>query len=153
MSSTYLSNQSSDDTISFNTPSNDTPSTNIDSLLLSSDDSTPTSISSIDLENPKNRKPFKERIEELNQMVNDESILYFDPDCLKKRIGWSKSKKAYNLIDNLNSPDPEIILSNLKDKSPKLYALMKKIEELDANDLKNDGILYKHMIFYRYENY
>ena len=46
------------------TPSNDTPSTNIDSLLLSSDDSTPTSISSIDLENPKNRKPFKERIEE-----------------------------------------------------------------------------------------
>ena len=69
-------------------------------------------------------------------MVNDESILYFDPDCLKKRIGWSKSKKAYNLIDNLNSPDPEIILSNLKDKSPKLYALMKKNRRIGCKRLK-----------------
>ena len=148
MSSSKSLNKSSEYTISSNTytDSNDTTNNDIHSLL-ETDNSTPLSMSSIDLENPKNRKPFKERMEELNQMVNDESTLYFDPDCLKKRIGWSKSKKEYNLIDNLGSPNPEIILNHLKDKSPKLYALMKKIEELDANDLKNDGTLYKHMIF------
>jgi hypothetical protein len=149
MSSSNLSNNkstNSEDTISSNTYSNATLSTNVDSLITSTD-STPSSISSIDLENPKNRTPFKERIKELNKLVNDESVLYFDPDCLKKRVGWSKSKKEYNLIDSLRPQDPEIILNNLKDKSPKLYTLMKKIEQLDAADLKNDGTLYKHMIF------
>ena len=149
MSSSNLSTNESinrEDTISSNTPSNATLSSNIDSLITSVE-STPTPISSIDLENPKNRKPFKERIAELNEMVNDESNLFFDPECLKKRMGWSKSKKEYNLIDSLSSPNPELILNDLKDKSPKLYTLMKKIEELDASDLKNDGTLYKHMIF------
>lgn len=128
-STTYSSN----DTIS-----NDTISNNIGSQ---EDDN-----SNIYLDNEKEIN-FKKRIAELNNLVNDISIFNFDSDCLKKRMGWSKSKKEYNLIDSLSSPDPQNILNDLKDKSPKLYTLMKKIEQLDAADLKNDGTLYKHMIF------
>ena len=108
---------------------------------------TPSSISSIDLENPKDRVPFKERITELNKMINDETIVSYDSECLRKRMNWSKSKNEHNLIDNTQSVNPQVILDDLSRNSPKLYTLMKKIEALDESDLKNDGTLYKHMIF------
>jgi hypothetical protein len=109
--------------------------------------STISSNSKKDLENPKDRMPFKERISELNNMMNDESIVRYDADCLRKRMNWSKVKKEYNLIDNQTSVDPQLILDDLRRNSPKLYTLMKKIEELDESDMKNENTLYKHMIF------
>ena len=109
-------------------------------------------LSPTDLENPKGRKPYKERIAELNNLINDDTSVAFDSDCLKKRINWSKSKKAYNLIDYIEhddseNPEPKTILDELKDKSPKLSSLMEEIENLDAKDMKEHGKHYKHMIF------
>ena len=127
------------------TPSDATMSSQITASLASTN--TPSSMSSIDLENPKNRVPFKERISELNKLINDETNVNYDSDCLRKRTNWSKTKNEYNLIDNINAVDPQIILDDLRSNSPKLYTLMKKIEALDESDLKNEGTLYKHMIF------
>ena len=139
------SNSSSDDImVSSNSSSDDTT---IHSPSLKSDSSTPSVMSSIDLENPKNRTPMKERINKLQHLINDEVSLFFDSECLKKRINWSKVKPGHNQIDNINTPDPEMLLSDLPTYSPKLYTLIKKIEALDKADLKRDGMLYKHMIF------
>ena len=131
------------------TPSDATMSSQITASLASTN--TPSSMSSIDLENPKNRVPFKERISELNKLINDETNVNYDSDCLRKRTNWSKTKNEYNLIDNINAVDPQIILDDLRSNSPKLYTLMKKIEALDESDLKNEGTLYKHMIFNLYQ--
>ena len=140
---------SSDDDImvSSNTLSGDTTPNSYNSLVLKSDSSTPSVMSSIDLENPKNRTPMKERINKLQPLINDESALFFDSECLKKRINWSKVKKGHNQIDSIDTPDPAMLLSDLPTYSPKLYTLINKIEALDKADLKQDGTLYKHMIF------
>jgi len=136
---------SEEEIIDIDTPTDATMSTQNTLSLASSN--TPSSISSIDLENPKDRVPFKERISELNKMINDETIVSYDSECLRKRTNWSKSKNEHNLIDNTQSVNPQLILDDLRTNSPKLYTLMKKIEALDESDLKNDGTLYKHMIF------
>ena len=136
---------SEEEIIDTDTPSDATTITQNTLSLASSN--TPSSISSIDLENPKDRVPFKERITELNKMINDETIVSYDSECLRKRMNWSKSKNEHNLIDNTQSVNPQVILDDLSRNSPKLYTLMKKIEALDESDLKNDGTLYKHMIF------
>ena len=136
---------SEEELIDTDTPSGATMSTQKTLSLASSN--TPSSISSIDLENPKDRVPFKERITELNKMINDETIVSYDSECLRKRMNWSKSKNEHNLIDNTKSVNPQLILDDVSTNSPKLYTLMKKIEALDKSDLKNDGTLYKHMIF------
>ena len=139
------SSSTEEELIDTDTPSDATMSTPITVSLASTN--TPSAISSIDLENPKDRIPFKERISELNKLMNDEIIVRYDADCLRKRMNWSKAKNEHNLIDNLNSVDPQIILDDLRRNSPKLYTLMKKIEALDESDLKNENTLHKHMIF------
>jgi len=143
--SSKKSSELSEDSIDSNTPSNESISSG--KFSVKSDNTTPSSISSIDLENPKGRKPFKERISELNNLINDQATISFDSDCLKKRMNWSKSKQEYNLIDNLDQANPQLILDNLKEKSPKLDSLINEIEKLDARDMKEEGTLYKHMIF------
>jgi len=136
---------SEEELIDTDTPSDATLSSPITASLASTN--TPSSISSIDLENPKDRVPFKERISELNKLINDETIVSYDSDCLRKRMNWSKTKNEHNLIDNIDIVNPQLILDDLRTNSPKLYTLMKKIEALDESDLKNEGTLYKHMIF------
>ena len=109
--SSKKSSELSEDSIDSNTPSNE--SISLGKFSVKSDNTTPSSISSIDLENPKGRKPFKERISELNNLINDQVTISFDSDCLKKRMNWSKSKQEYNLIDNLDQANPQLILDNL----------------------------------------
>ena len=133
--SSFVSDTSSDDN---NSSQDDVSSASTEASSL---------ISITDLENPKDRIPFKERISELNKLMNDETIVRYDADCLRKRMNWSKAKNEHNLIDNLNSVDPQLILEDLRRNSPKLYTLMKKIEALDDSDLKNENTLHKHMIF------
>ena len=116
---------SEEEIIDTDTPSDATTITQNTLSLASSN--TPSSISSIDLENPKDRVPFKERITELNKMINDETIVSYDSECLRKRMNWSKSKNEHNLIDNTQSVNPQVILDDLSRNSPKLYTLMKKI--------------------------
>lgn len=141
-----LKSSISEITVPSKTPSNATTSTT-GSLSLKSSSSTASDMSSIDLENPKNRTPMKVRTERLQSLVNDDTLLFFDPECLKKRINWSKIKPGHNQIDNITTPNPEMLLDDLPTYSPKLYTLIKKIEALDSTDLKTDGTLYKHMIF------
>ena len=62
------------------TPSDATISSQITASLASTN--TPSSMSSIDLENPKNRVPFKERISERNILINEETNVNYDSDCL-----------------------------------------------------------------------
>ena len=143
--SSNSSSTEEEESIDTDTPSDATLSSPITASLASTN--TPSSISSIDLENPKDRAPFKERISELNKLINDETIVSYDSDCLRKRMNWSKTKNEHNLIDNIDIVNPQLILDDLRTNSPKLYTLMKKIEALDESDLKNEGTLYKHMIF------
>ncbi len=72
------------------TPSDATVSSQNTLSLVSSN--TPSPMSSIDLENPKGRIPFKERISEINKLINDKTIVRYDSECLRKRMNWSKSK-------------------------------------------------------------
>ena len=133
-------------TVPSKTPSNATTSTT-GSLSLRSSSATASDMSSIDLENPKNRTPIKVRTERLKSLVNDDTTLLFEPECIKKHINWSKIKPGHNQIDNITTPNPEMLLDDLPAFSPKLYTLIKKIEALDSTDLKTEGTLYKHMIF------
>jgi len=136
---------SEEELVDSETPSDATVSSQNTLSLVSSN--TPSPMSSIDLENPKGRIPFKERISEINKLINDKTIVRYDSECLRKRMNWSKSKNEHNLIDNINSVNPQVILDDLRNNSPKLYTLMKQIESLDKSDLQNEGTLYKHMIF------
>jgi len=143
--SSNSSSTEEEELIDTDTPSDATISSPMTISLVSSN--TPSAISSIDLENTKDRVPFKERISELNKLINDETIVSYDSECLRKRTNWSKSKNEHNLIDNIDNMNPQLILDDLRTNSPKLYTLMKKIEALDKSDLKNEGTLHKHMIF------
>ena len=81
-------------------------------------------------------------------MENDlekQAIHTFDPECVRKKSNWSKGDNKFKFDDE--NFDPKAILENIPDYSPKLSALMSKIAELDRNDKKTHGKLFKHFIF------
>lgn len=66
-------------------------------------------------------------------------------ECVRTVANWSRIEKSH--IFDQSSFDPAQLKSVMEMASPKLVALFKKIEELDAEDQKRDGVVYKHMIF------
>jgi hypothetical protein len=72
-------------------------------------------------------------------------IINYDPECVRKRTHWSKSGKEYKF----DTPDfdREKMAADIDDHSPKLRALLNKIDQLDARDMRVDGKKYKHFIF------
>ena len=84
-------------------------------------------------------------IERLEQLIKEESIITYDPVCVRKRSNLSKGSSMYK-FDN---PDfsPETLLNDIPTHSPKLNALINKINELDKADMKTHGKLFKHFIF------
>jgi hypothetical protein len=78
-------------------------------------------------------------------LVKDDSFLQFKPDCIRKKSNWSKSTKEYKF--DSEDFDPKQFLNDIQERSPKLHALLDKIEKLDAADHKKDGHYYKHFIF------
>ena len=85
-------------------------------------------------------------IETLEKLTNEKVNTVFDPDCVRKRSNWSKSSNVYKFdTDQFN---PKILLEDIPSHSPKLDALLSKIEKLDANDMQQHGKLFKHFIFY-----
>ena len=82
---------------------------------------------------------------DLEKLINEEKILTYDPDCVRKKSNWSKASKLYKFDDE--NFDKETLLNDLPDHSPKLETLIKKIEELDKKDLRKYGKLFKHFIF------
>jgi hypothetical protein len=73
------------------------------------------------------------------------SELVYDSECIRKKSNWTKSDPKYKL--DSESFDSKLLLKSIKDKSPKLHALLKKIKDLDKADMKRDKQNYKHFIF------
>jgi hypothetical protein len=82
---------------------------------------------------------------DLEQLMNTQSLITFDPLCVRQKSNWSKRSKIYR-FDELQF-DPRILLKDIPEKSPKLQVLLKKIEDLDRQDMKKHGRLFKHFIF------
>jgi len=87
----------------------------------------------------------KKSIEDLENLIREESILTFDPTCIRKKSNISKSSNEYK-FDHPNY-SPEKLLNDLDYYSPKLKALLENIEKIDEEDRKNHGKLFKHFIF------
>jgi hypothetical protein len=81
----------------------------------------------------------------LEELIKEDNILYFDPTCVRKKSNISKTSNVYK-FDNPEF-NPNILLNDMKTNSPKLLALLNKIEDLDKSDLKKHGKLFKHFIF------
>ena len=81
----------------------------------------------------------------LEELIHEDNNLYFDPTCVRKKSNISKTSNVYK-FDNPEF-NPNILLNDMKTNSPKLLALLNKIEDLDKSDLKKHGKLFKHFIF------
>jgi hypothetical protein len=75
----------------------------------------------------------------------EKPILKYDPDCIRKRSNWSSQKNEFKM--DHPSFEPAFFLKDMPAFSPKLVALLKKIEELDVRDIKKHGTTFKHFIF------
>jgi len=79
------------------------------------------------------------------QLVKEDIFLKFDPECIRKKSNISKTLKEYRF--DHPTFDPKILLKDIPTFSPKLDHLLKKIDELDAEDQKLYGKKFKHFIF------
>ena len=80
-----------------------------------------------------------------NSIGHEKPIVNFDPDCIRKRSNWSIVRNEFKF----DHPDfhSEMFLKDMPTFSPKLVALLKKIEKLDERDQKKYGKTFKHFIF------
>ena len=89
---------------------------------------------------------YKEKLDEsLEELIKEDNILYFDANCVRKKSNISKGSPVYK-FDNAEFK-PTILLNDMKTHSPKLLALLNKIEQLDKSDFKKYGKHFKHFIF------
>jgi hypothetical protein len=86
-----------------------------------------------------------EFLNELETLIIENQETNFKPKCIQKIQNFTLTGKEYK-FDNA-AYDPELLLNSQKFISPKADALMSKIRELDAADLKKHGKLFKHFIF------
>lgn len=65
--------------------------------------------------------------------------------CIRNTGTWANVKPEHKF----DSPkfNPAIVLQDLPILSPKIYDMIKKINELDARDMENDNKYYKHIIY------
>lgn len=84
-------------------------------------------------------------IDHLENLIKQDGIVSYNPDCVRKKSNWSKKANKY-LFDKLEF-EPEELLKDIPTHSPKLETLLKKIESLDARDQKKYGKKFKHFIF------
>ncbi len=84
-------------------------------------------------------------IRELNNMLQTENIVTHNSDCIRKNSNSGTMSKDY-LFESIHFK-PKKLLNNVKDFSPKLYALLEKIKSLDESDMKKHGRKFKHFIF------
>jgi len=98
-----------------------------------------------EIENNKAKKDSDKLNESLEELIHEDNILYFDANCVRKKSNISKSSPNYK-FDNPEF-QPDILLNDMKTHSPKLLALLDKIEKLDKSDFKKHGKYFKHFIF------
>lgn len=65
--------------------------------------------------------------------------------CIKETGNWSKLEK-YHRFDNPEFSSDKVV-QDIETSAPKLKALMDKIKELDKQDMKKHGKLFKHFIY------
>ena len=88
---------------------------------------------------------FVKGLNDLEKTIEKQSIVSFDPMCVRQKSNWSKRSKIYR-FDELDF-NPQTLLKDIPEKSPKLDILLKKIDELDRQDMKKHGKKFKHFIF------
>ena len=87
----------------------------------------------------------EENIKNLENESTEKSMTIFDPQCVRQKANWSKAHSKYRFDSGKFKPDD--LLKDIPDYSPKLEALLKKIEDLDNKDQKKYGKKFKHFIF------
>lgn len=87
---------------------------------------------------------------DLEKLARVNSAFVFDPQCVRKKSNWSKSLPEHK-FDGLNF-DLDILEEDIHSHSAKLEALIHKIELLDKRDMEKDGKMYKHFIFFGFED-
>lgn len=66
-------------------------------------------------------------------------------DCIRRVANWSTVTAAHKF--DKATFDPATVRADLERRSPKMKALLDKIKELDAQDRKAHGKVFKHFIF------
>jgi hypothetical protein len=84
-------------------------------------------------------------IETLEKLTSQNVNVIFDADCVRKRANWSKSSVEYKF--DTPAFNPQKLLESIPTHSPKLNALLSKIESLDKSDMQKHGKMFKHFIF------
>ena len=65
--------------------------------------------------------------------------------CIRNTSTWANIKPAHK-FDSAKF-NKQLVINDLPLMSPKIHAMIKKIKELDALDMNNDGKYYKHIIY------
>ena len=78
-------------------------------------------------------------------LTKEEAITTFDPRCIRQKTNMTQTSGKYRFDTGIF--EPELLLKDMKDFSPKLDKLLDKIEELDKKDEKKYGKKFKHFIF------
>ena len=81
----------------------------------------------------------------LHDLISSKTYFKYDPECLRKKSNWSKTRSEYK-FDNLEFNPRELNLA-IHTHSSKLESLLKRINDLDKRDMEKDGHMYKHFIF------
>ena len=87
----------------------------------------------------------EDKVNNLEKLIQEQGSISFDPLCVRKKSNWSKSLNIYKFDNEQFSK--ETLLADIPTHSPKLDILLKKIDELDKQDKKKHGKLFKHFIF------
>jgi superfamily II DNA or RNA helicase len=72
-------------------------------------------------------------------------MIDLNADCVRRIANWSVIK-PYAKFEK-NTFDTERLRAEMQLSSPKIYELLRKIQEIDQADLEKEGKLYKHFIF------
>ena len=81
----------------------------------------------------------------LEALIAEDNIMMFNPSCVRKKSNIGKTQKKYQFDSYYFSPKE--LLNDIPSHSPKLVALLDKIEELDKADQQKHGRLFKHFIY------
>src|SRR6476620_3178308 len=69
----------------------------------------------------------------------------FDSACVRRVANWSYVTKEHKF--DKKTFNPQVMKDNIEKYSPKIVSLLKNIQELDDQDMKQHGKHFKHFIF------
>lgn len=88
---------------------------------------------------------FEEVDEDDEEFLDSNQTLNKTAECVRHAMNWSNMKRTH--IFGKSHFDEESVKQDLPKSSPKLEALLHKIEQLDKKDMEAHGKKFKHMIF------